>query len=108
MKELHKKTSSQIDSLMNLYTLPQAKKPGYRDSSHTLSSQLGSARRFLNTSTGAPTPNGMNAIRKAEKATQDVVSGVNRFFEIDWTNYLEKVKALSMDIYKEFEKVKIE
>ena len=108
MKDLHKDVASSIDSLMNLYSLPPSKKTEYRDSSHTLNSKLRGASRFLRTSTGAPSPNGENAIRKAEKATKEVVDGINDFFETDWNEFTVKLKDLSMDIFEEFENVKIE
>ena len=108
MKTMHKSIASDIDSLMNLYSLPPAKKTEYRDGSHTLNSKLRGANKFLRASEAAPTANGEFAIKKAELATQEVVEAINMFFEKDWKLYIGKLKTLSMDIFKEYEKVKIE
>ena len=105
--KLHKEIGSEIDSLMNLYMLPEADKPGYRDDSHTLNTKLRNARRFISTSTAAPTPNGRYAVDTAEREAGEVVKGVNAFFETDWMEYLEKMRYLKLDIFKEFESVEL-
>lgn len=107
MKTLSGKINNQIDSLMNLYMLPKARKTEYRDDSHTLNAKLGLANRFINTATGAPSPNGQNVIETARKATAKVVEAVNLFFQNEWKEYLEKVKSLPLDIYEEFEPIEI-
>ena len=106
--KLHKAIASEIDSLMNLYMLPEAKKPEYRDNSHTLMSKIWNGRRFLGTSAGAPTPNGEHAINKATRAAEEVVTGINAFFEGNWTEYVDKIKALPVDIFKEYDPIKFE
>jgi len=105
--KLHKEISGEIDSLMNLYMLPTSDKPEYKDDSHTLMSQLWGGRRFLGTSLGAPSTNGQYAVDKAEKKAAEVVGGINNFFENDWKSYIEKIKELPMDIFKEYDPVKV-
>jgi len=106
--KMHKSIESQVDSLMNLYMLPEAKKVEYRDSSETLMSKIRSGRRFLGTSAGAPTPNGQNAVNTALKASNKVIESVNGFFSGEWSEYVEKVKTLPVDIFKEYKEIEIE
>lgn len=106
--KLNKKISGNIDSLMNLYMLPKPVKTQYEDDSETLMTQLWNARRFLGSSTGAPTPNGQNAIKNTTKKSMDILTGVNAFFSKDWKEYISKIKELPLDIFKEYEEVKIE
>ncbi|NNE13787.1 MAG: hypothetical protein HKN51_02340 [Saprospiraceae bacterium] len=112
IKKMHSKThktiGSQIDSLMNLYMLPEAKKVEYRDDSHTLMNKVYSARRFLGTSAGAPTENGQHAIKTAIRETKKVLTGINSFFEGPWSEYVEDVKALPVDIFKSFDPIDID
>ena len=105
--KLHKEITGRIDSLMNLYLLPESKKTEYRDDSHTLMSKVWNARRFLGTSTAGPTPNGRYAVATAERQAAEVVSGINTFFGGDWKDYLDKIKALKLDIFKEFDRVEM-
>lgn len=104
--KMHKEISGDIDSLMNLYMLPEAKKTEYRDSSKTLMSQVRNARRFLATSLGAPSANGQNAVNKANREAKKVVEGINKFISEDWSEYVSKIKLLPMDIFKDIEEVK--
>lgn len=106
--KLHKAIKNQIDSLMNLYMLPEAKKVEYRDDSHTLMSKVYNGRRFVHTSAGAPTPNGQHAIDKALIASDVVIKAVNVFFDGDWKLYVTKIKKLPMDIFKEFDAIDID
>ncbi len=105
--KMHKKMTDQVDSLMHLYMLPPERKTEYRDNSKTLNSKLGKANSFLRTSTAEPTPNGKSAIRTAEKSTNEVIVAVNLFFKTEWKTYIEAIKALPVNIYKEFEEIKI-
>ena len=67
------------------------------------------ARRYFRASTGAPTPNGQNAINNAERQSSEVLTGINEFFSSDWKEYVEKIKALPMeDLFKDYEEIKIE
>jgi len=104
--KLNKEISSNIDSLMNLYMLPKPVKTQYEDDSHTLMTKLWNARRFLGSSNGAPTPNGQNAIKNADRKSEEILEGVNAFFSKDWKEYIEKIKALPLDIFKEYEEVR--
>ncbi len=106
--EYHKEVKKQIDSLKNLYWLPESKKTEYRDDSHTLMSKMWNARRFLGTSLGAPTTNGSHAVTKANNEAQKTIDGINAFFREEWKSYEDKIKALPLDIFKEIEEVKIE
>ncbi len=106
--KLTKEVNGQIDSLMNLYMLPKPKKTQYEDDSETLMTQLWNARRFLGASTGAPTPNGQHAIKNADVKSKEILEGINMFFADDWKAYISKIKALPLDIFKEYEEVKIE
>ncbi len=108
MMKRYKNINNQIDSLMNLYFLPESKKTEYRDNSNTLGSKLGMARNFLRTSTAAPTPNGMNAVRTAERAAKEVIEGVNQFFESEWSPYIKDLEEMPMEIFKNYNAVKIE
>ncbi len=105
-KKLNKSVVGQIDSLMNLYMLPEPEKTEYRDDSQTLLSKLFMGRRFLSTSLGAPTENGKHAIETAQEASKAVLNGINEFFVDDWSKYIQKIKSLPMDIFKEYEEIK--
>ena len=107
-KSLAKDISGEIDSLMNLYILPESDKPEYRYDDETVNNYLQNARRFLGTSTGAPTPNGAYAIKNAEAKSQEVLRGINAFFKEDWTDYVEKIKALPLDIFKTYEAIRLD
>ncbi|MGA0284713.1 MAG: hypothetical protein ACO3M5_08380, partial [Saprospiraceae bacterium] len=87
--------------------LPEARKTAYRDDSHTLNSKLRTASSFLNTSTGAPTKNGRNAIDTARRATEEILQLINSFFAEDWKSYSDMIKELPLNIFKEFEEVHI-
>lgn len=104
----HKDIGGDIDSLMNLYMMPESVKEQYEDSSHTLMSKIWDGRRFLGTSFGAPSANGQHAINTAKRESEKVLEGVNQFFAEDWKDYVSKIKELPLDIFKEFEAVKIE
>jgi len=69
---------------------------------------LWTGRRFLGTSYGAPTENGSHAITAAKNESKKVVAGINEFFASDWKTYIQKIKALPMDIFKEYDEIKIE
>ena len=104
-----KEVVGQIDSLMNLYSLPPSEKTEYRDDSETLMNKVFTARRFFRAATGAPTPNGQNAINNAERQAGEVLEGINAFFGEDWKEYVEKVKSLPMeDLFKVYEEIKLE
>ena len=107
-KSLTKEISGELDSLMNLYMLPESDKPEYRYDDETVNNYLQNARRFLGTSTGAPTPNGEYAIKNAEAKAQEVLEGINAFFEEDWKSYVDKVKALPLDIFKTYDAIRID
>jgi len=106
--KLTKEIKGNIDSLMTLYMLPKPVKVQYEDDSETLMTQLWNARRFLGASTGAPTANGKHAIENADRRSRDVIRGVNEFFSGEWKEYIGKVKSLPMDIFKEYEEVRME
>ena len=103
-----KHIKSQLDSLMNLYMLPDSRKTEYRDNSETLNSKLYKANNFLRASTGAPTANGQIAVDQAEEAVEEAVNSINSFFESDWNDYIEYVKNLPLSVYETFKPVKIE
>ncbi len=108
-KKMTKSVVGQLDSLMNLYSLPPSEKTEYRDDSATLLNKVFTARRYFRASTGAPTPNGQNAINNAERQSSEVLTGINEFFSSDWKEYVEKIKALPMeDLFKDYEEIKIE
>ncbi|NNK90240.1 MAG: hypothetical protein HKO89_06485, partial [Saprospiraceae bacterium] len=106
--KLNKEISGQIDSLMNLYMLPESGKTEYRDNSKTLTSQLRNGRRFLSAATGAPNENAKIAVANATGKAEKVLVGINEFFSDQWPAYLDKIRALPLDIFKEYETIKIE
>jgi len=108
LKQLQKDTRGQIDSLMNLIILTKSDKVEYRDNSKTLNRQLWRARMFLGASLGEPSENGLNAVKNTERKISGVLTAVNGFFEDDWSAYLTKIKGLPLDIFKEYESIRIE
>ncbi len=108
LKAAHKAIHGNIDSLMNLYMLPERDKPEYVDDAHTLNSQLWKARQFLGTSSSAPTDNGRHAIRKAEVRADEILHEINTFFESNWPKHVENLRNLKLDIFKDYEAIKIE
>jgi photosystem II stability/assembly factor-like uncharacterized protein len=105
--EKHKEIGETIDSLMNLYMLPEPVKPQYEDSSHTLMSKVFSGRRFLGTSYSEPSPNGQLAVNTAMKKVDEVLAVVNQFFSDDWKAYIKDIKSLPLEIFEEFDPVEI-
>jgi photosystem II stability/assembly factor-like uncharacterized protein len=104
----HKAISSKIDSIMNLYMLPEPSKPQYEDSSHTLMDKIYKGRRYIGTSMKEPSPNGRFAVDQGEKGIVEMLDVVNGFFSTDWKEYVEEIKSLPLNIYDEYEPVKIE
>ena len=106
-KKLYKEINEQLDSLMQLYMLEESSKPEYRDNSNTLNSKLSMANRFINTSTAEPSKNGQYAVETAIRETEKVLDGINRFFDTQWKEYIEGIKKLPMNIYKEYDTIEI-
>ena len=92
---------------MNLYMLPEPVKPQYEDSSHTLMDKVFKGRRYLGTSMKEPSANGSIAVEEGEKSISDMLDVVNEFFATDWKEYVEEIKTLPLNIYDEYEPVKI-
>jgi hypothetical protein len=99
--------SDKIDSIMNLYMLPEPVKPQYQDDSNTLMTKIWGGRRFLGTSYGAPSPNGEYAVDTAKREIEEMITTVNAFFSEDWKPYVEDIKSLPMKIFEEYEPVEI-
>ncbi|MBT8190641.1 MAG: hypothetical protein KJO29_09435, partial [Bacteroidia bacterium] len=87
---------------------PESGKTEYRDNSKTLTSQLRNGRRFLSAATGAPNENAKIAVATATGKAEKVLVGINEFFSDQWPAYLDKIRALPLDIFKEYETIKIE
>jgi hypothetical protein len=88
--------------------LPEPSKPQYEDSSHTLMDKIYKGRRYIGTSMKEPSPNGRFAVDQGEKGIVEMLDVVNGFFSTDWKEYVEEIKSLPLNIYDEYEPVKIE
>jgi len=106
-KEVSKDLNTKIDSLNNLYMMPKDVK-GIQRNPNNLSSMIWRARFYLRATEGPPSPNGEIVIRKVKSLAQEIIDGGNEFFETDWMEYKKKFEALDLDIFGDFEPVKIE
>jgi photosystem II stability/assembly factor-like uncharacterized protein len=90
-KKMSRHTNGAIDSLMAVFMLPEGLKNGYHDSSNTLNSKIGSARRYLASGKG---PLGKNALVIRDQVLEEInktVNSVNEFIEGDWAKFRQWV-----------------
>jgi len=106
-KILTKDLSTEIDSLENLFMMPEGVK-GIQRNPKNLGGLMWRARSFFRSSTGEPSPNAEIAINKFKMKATEVIEGCNTFFQNDWRDFESKFEALQLDILGEFEPVKIE
>jgi len=103
VKKMNKDLSTQLDSLMKLYTQPRGLK-GIQRAPNNLNGKLFSAFRYVRGSAGAPKQNALNAVKNFENAMAEVLNGVNTFFAEDWTAYQKAIEDLQYSLFKEVEK----
>lgn len=106
--ELNKATIKVIDSLMNVYLEIEEPKGIKRDPGK-LNNTLGSAGRYLSSSWGVPGDNAMAIVNIATEEAQKSIDNINSFINNEWSDYMNKVKAMEFDLFnKELKTVKIE
>jgi hypothetical protein len=103
VKKMNKDLTTQLDSLMKLYTQPRGLK-GIQRNPTNLNGKLFSAFQYLRRSSGAPQQNAKNAVKNFENSLTEVLKGVNAFFEEDWAEYQKAVEGMQYSLFKEMEK----
>ncbi len=102
-----KALTQKIDSIMTLYTMPRDLK-GIHGATPTLNRHLWRAASYLYDADGDPGQNALSAVSKAKKEARSVFEALNEFYQGDWTDYQEKVKAVQVKLFKEYEPIEME
>jgi hypothetical protein len=74
---------------------------GIQRNPNNLNGFLGTARRYIGSSTGTPGANAQIALNKAKAQTQEVADKIATYMSSDWVELKEKVKSFDFDIFKD-------
>ncbi len=99
LKEITKSQKEKLDELELMYMDKEGLK-GIQRNPNNLNAIMRTARRYISASYGAPTPNAVIAINRAEDEINTVVSVVKDYFNTDWQQYQEKIEAVDFSIFK--------
>jgi len=91
-----------LDSLETQYMNPRGF-DGYDHVTQRLNNLLYNAHSYINSDEKAPGENAMNALRRAENETEEVISQVNEFFTNEWKVWREKVENYQLSLFKDYE-----
>jgi len=103
IKERQKELTKKLGDLENLFMEPADVKGIVRPTN--ISSELGSAYSYFNTSLGAPGPNALNMLAQVRKRIWDAVISVNGFVDVDWKAFREFVNTRTLPVFREIRKV---
>lgn len=87
-----------IKKLMELFLTPTDFKG--IDRSERLVGKLSRATQFINSSDGAPTPNGQLYIDQVTDEARQIIKQVNDFIKGDWADYQQAVRASNVSLFK--------
>lgn len=108
-KELMKQTKDiqkGLDGLTEMFSGPSDVQ-GIRRDPKTITSQLFTARGYIQSGFNAPDPSAFMALEKAEDALQEALDKVNAFFAEDWAGYRAAVEAANVSLFDAFEPLKL-
>lgn len=102
IRERQKELTRKLGELEELFMEPEDVK-GYTRATH-ISSELGAASSYLNTSLGAPGPNALHKLNHVRSRISDAVVAVNEFLDKDWTLFRDYVQAQALPVFREIKK----
>lgn len=104
-----KEIVEQIDELIAIYLGKEDKRQGItRSPEMTVSTRLGLASSYVNSSQNGLTSTETQLIQFAENATVDAFTKTNDFFNTDWKAYQSKMEQLNINPFKEIKTFKID
>lgn len=106
-KDSGKAMTDSIKVLRELVNNPSDTK-GIRGNPLILSSRLGAASGYLNSSWEAPTETNRIAVAQAEESLQAVIDAVNAFFADHWPTYQETVDAANISFFESYTPLRID
>ncbi len=95
--ELNKKLEKFKESIIGVRG-----KQGIHSRNFTLMSKVGKASGPLNSTFGAPTPSGLEFVRQAEAAIEQMLVRFNKLFDEDVAAFKEKVKSAEVKLFKDY------
>lgn len=95
---LTKEAKKELETLELLFFDKQNQK-GIQRNPNTLSSKIFGARRYLGSSYGAPGPNAMVAVKKAQDATAKVTSRVDEYMNVKWKSYKMAIDDVDFKLF---------
>ncbi|NNE30011.1 MAG: hypothetical protein HKN16_10255, partial [Saprospiraceae bacterium] len=104
VKKMGKEQIVIIDSLANEYMLPKEFK-GIDGVTPKITRTLWRTLTYLRSSDGAPGENAQNMLNQAKLEIGEAIQSLNQYIENEWTPYLEKVKDVGPQPWKDLEKV---
>lgn len=107
VKDSGKATADSIKVLRELVNNPSDTK-GIRGNPLILSSRLGAASGYLNSSWEAPTETDRIAVAQAEESLQAVIDAVNAFFTEDWPSYQQAVDDADITFFETYTPLRME
>ncbi len=103
VKDLH----TELDSLMELFMMPEGVK-GIQRNPNNLTGKMWGARGYFRGNGGLYSKNGEIAINSFKAKARETIDACNAFFEGPWQQFDAKFNELTLDILGEYEPVKIE
>ena len=98
--ELSKEHHKSLNDLELLFMDAQGLK-GIQRNPNNLNAFLGTARRYISSSTGTPGANAQIALNKAKTQATEVSAKIAEYMSSDWVELKEKVKSFDFDIFKD-------
>ena len=106
LKEMGKALQDSIKTLTEM--INPAEMQGFKGDPTLVSSKLGLANWYVNSSWEAAGETERLVLRQAEKTLEGVVSRINVFFEKHWPEYRKAVEAASVSFFDKYEPLKVE
>jgi len=100
--QLEELTKTQKEGLKKLELLffDDDKLKGIQRNPKSLQAVHGTARRYVNTSYGAPGPNAQVSVHKAKMAVEEIVQKVESYMSNEWKTYKSEVDKIDFRIFK--------
>jgi photosystem II stability/assembly factor-like uncharacterized protein len=100
IEKLQKPVKSRLDSLDKIFFVEEDAK-GYVYEDDKLSSLLGEASYYLQSSKSGFNTNSKASMEIAQKKVESIVNGINDFYNTDWAKYKVAIEALGIKIFKD-------
>jgi len=104
VQDLNREMLSEIESMMDLYTMPSGLKGIQRDP-NKLNNLLGTASWYLGSRWGDMGENTENILTTATKAVRETVDQVDAFFEGDLQDYRTEIEGLDFQLFEKIDSV---